>query len=64
MGKIRRGGYQFITWKGDHPPQHVHVFRNGILVVKWDLDRGRPMEGEASRRIRRLIRELEAEGLL
>ena len=64
MGKIRRGGYQFITWKGDHPPRHVHVFRNGALVVKWDLDRGRPLVGEASRRIRRLINELEAEGLL
>jgi hypothetical protein len=27
MGKYRRGGYVFITWKGDHPPRHVHVYR-------------------------------------
>jgi hypothetical protein len=28
-GKHRRGGYVFITWKGDHPPRHVHVYRGG-----------------------------------
>ena len=26
MGKIRRGGYLFVWWAGDHPPRHVHVF--------------------------------------
>ena len=33
MGKIRRGGYLFIWWKGDHDPRHVHVFdsRNRLL---------------------------------
>jgi len=54
----------FITWKGDHPPRHVHVYRDGVLVVKWDLERGEPMRGEASRRIWSLIAELEEEGLL
>jgi hypothetical protein len=34
VGKLRRGGYVFITWKGDHPPRHVHVYRDGKLVVK------------------------------
>ena len=37
-GKIRRGGYVFFTWKGDHPPRHVHVYRDGRLIVKWDLE--------------------------
>lgn len=64
MGRIKRGGYVFITWKGDHPPRHVHVYRKGRLVVKWDLERGEPMKGSASRRVRRLVRELEEEGLL
>ena len=49
MSKIRRGGYIFLTWKGDHPPRHVHVYRDGKLVVKWDLDNKTPMKGEASR---------------
>ena len=54
----------FFTWKGDHPPRHVHVYRGGVLVVKWNLKAQVAMSGEASRRIRRLIAELEEEGLL
>jgi hypothetical protein len=57
-------GYVFITWKGDHPPRHVHVYRDGTLVVKWDLDNQKAMKGAATRRILELIRELETEGLL
>jgi hypothetical protein len=64
VGKHRRGGFVFITWKGDHPPRHVHVYRDGRLVVKWDLDNQKPMKGAATRRILELIGELEAEGLL
>lgn len=64
MGKLRRGGYVFITWKGDHPPRHVHVYRDGKLVVKWDLDNRKAMKGSATRRILGLIAELESEGLL
>jgi len=54
----------FITWKGDHPPRHVHVYRDSTLVVKWDLDNRVPMKGTASRQILALIAELEAEGEL
>ena len=64
MGKIKRSGYVFITWKGDHPPRHVHVYRDGRLVVKWDLERRMPMKGSASRRLRKLIADLEEEGLI
>ena len=64
MARIRRGGYIFITWKGDHSPRHVHVYRDGRLVVKWDLENGKPMKGSATRRVLSLIGELESEGLL
>lgn len=64
MGKLRRGGYIFVSWKSDHPPRHVHVYRAGKLVVKWDLDNKRAMKGKASRRVLDLVAELEAEGLL
>jgi len=37
MGKVRRGNYIFVTWVGDHPPRHVHIYKDGKLVVKWDL---------------------------
>jgi hypothetical protein len=34
MGKIRQGGYVFVTWIGDHSPYHVHVYRDRRLVLK------------------------------
>ena len=64
MAKLRRGGYVLVTWKGDHPPRHVHVYRDGKLVVKWDLDHKKPMRGQATRRVRGLIEKLASEGLL
>ena len=64
MGKHRRGGFIFITWKSDHPPRHVHVYRDGKLVVKWDLDDKQPMKGSAPRQVLSLIADLESEGLL
>jgi hypothetical protein len=62
--KIRRGGFVFLAWKGDHSPRHVHVYRDGHLVVKWDLDNWLPMKGKASARILRLIKQLQEEGVL
>ncbi len=64
MARIRRGGYIFLTWIGDHSPRHVHVYRDGKLIVKWDIENRLPMIGEANRRILSLIDELESEGLL
>jgi hypothetical protein len=54
----------FITWKGDHPPRHVHVYRDGTLVLKWNLEDRVPMYGKATQRVLRLIADLESEGLL
>jgi len=64
MTRIRRRGYVFLTWSGDHPPRHVHVLRDGRLVLKWNLDSRQPMRGVASTKVLTLIRQLESEGLL
>ena len=64
MGKIRRGGYIFVTWKGDHSPRYVHVYRDGKLVLKWDLDNRKLMKGKVVRKVLDLIEQLESEGLL
>ncbi len=50
----------FLMWAGDHTPRHVHVYKDGRFVVKWDLEHEQVMEGRMTRRIRALIRELEA----
>ena len=62
MSKIRRGNYILVTWIGDHPPRHVHVYKDGKLIVKWDLENGVPMKGKANNRIVKLIAALEEEG--
>ena len=64
MPKIRLGGYIFIARRSDHPPRHVHVYRKRRLIVKWDLENGKPMRGKASARLLALIAQLEAEGRL
>ena len=64
MGKVRRGGFIFLSYVGDHAPRHVHVYADGRLIVKWDLERWRPMIGHAGRRVERLLRELVEEGAL
>jgi hypothetical protein len=62
--RIRRGGYVFFTWIGDHAPRHVHVYRDGLLVMKWDLEGNRTLLGAPNPRIVRILRELEREGRL
>jgi len=54
----------FVFWEGDHTPRHVHVYREGKLVVKWDLENYKPMKGTATRQILRYINELRNEGKL
>ena len=64
MGKIKRGGYLFYTWQGDHDPKHVHVVKNGRTVLVWNLQNGIAMKGKASRRILKILGELVREGKL
>ena len=61
MGKIRRGGYIFITWIGDHDPRHVHIFKDEKEIVKVSLPDCRVVSGRMTRRLRRILEELIAE---
>lgn len=61
MGKIRRGNFIFVWWKGDHG-RHVHVFRGQREVVKWDLDDDVEIAGRAGKRLRKIISRLQQEG--
>jgi len=42
----------------------VHVYEDGELVLKWDLENRQQMRGKPTRKILRFIEELEGEGLL
>ena len=61
MAKIRRGGYVFITWKGDHEPRHVHVFKDRREILKWNLEGGVVMSGKVTPKVRQLIDQLVKE---
>lgn len=63
MGKIRRGNYIFMSWIGDHG-HHVHVYKNGKQVLKWDLDGKKAIEGKVTRQIKKLFEQLIKEKLL
>lgn len=62
MGKVKRGGYVFLSWVGDHTPKHVHVYKNGKLIVKWDIENNMAMKGTATRSILKYIEDLLQEG--
>ena len=64
MGKIRRNNYIFLTWKGDHSPRHVHVYRDAKFVVKYDLENRQVMKGRITKALLASINKLEREGLL
>ena len=66
MGKVRRGGFVFMWWMGDHEPRHVHVFdKNGKLITRVDLETMQPMDiPKIERKVLELIRELQREGRL
>ena len=66
MGKVRRGGYVFMWWMGDHEPRHIHVFdKNGKLITRVDLETMQPMDiPKIERKVLELIRELQREGRL
>lgn len=64
LSKIRRGGYLFVTWIGDHAPRHVHVYRDRKEVMKFDLENFHVMSGKSEKKIISLIHRLINEGLL
>ena len=66
MGRIRRGGYIFISWIGDHPRRHVHVYDdNANFITRMNLETIQPMDVlKVDERIVDLIRDLQSEGRL
>jgi len=66
MGRIRRGGYIFEWWIGDHPPRHVHVSgSNGEILGRVRIDITEAVdEWQPPRKVIDIIKELQREGRL
>lgn len=64
VAKIRRDNHVLLTWVGDHSPRPVHAYREGKLVLKWNLDAWVPMKGKATAKLLKMIADLRKEGAL
>jgi hypothetical protein len=64
MSRIRSGGYIFISWIGDHPPRHVHVFVDDAnFITRMNLETMQPIDVlKVDKKIVGLIRDLQGEG--
>jgi hypothetical protein len=59
MGIRKAGGYIFVSYVGDHPPLHVHIFdgRNRF-IGRWDIENERQMdEFELTKQLRKALHE-------
>ena len=62
MTRKRVGGFILITYRGDHPPIHVHIEKDQREIGRWDIENQKPMDSfEVSRKLRAA---LEKEGYL
>ena len=52
----------FVTWKGDHSPRYMHVYRDGVLVVNGIWRITNRWSGRLRDAFGALIEELDAEG--
>lgn len=64
MPTWRASGYVMRMYQSDHPPLHVHVFKDGELLDRYDLEHGRFMDGTIGRHRRRVLAALRAVGLI
>ncbi|MGH7952355.1 MAG: hypothetical protein ACREFE_10605 [Limisphaerales bacterium] len=63
MGKVRRGGYIFEWWIGDHPPRHVHISdSDGKLLGRVALENMQSLDDwKPPRKVVEIIQQLQTE---
>ncbi len=60
--RIRAGGYVIVSWDSDHRPLHVHVYKDGRCVGRFDLEHQVFMDIDRRHR-GRVLRALNKAGL-
>ena len=63
MVRWKRSGVLVVLYATDHGPRHVHVFEEGRRVLKFDIESWKVMEGRLTRRGKRALDHLRAEGV-
>jgi hypothetical protein len=60
----KANGYDIRIYRTDHPPLHVHVFKDGRLVARYDLEERKFMDGSVKRHEGRVKKALAQVGLI
>jgi hypothetical protein len=50
-----RFGVIVVKYLTDHDPQHVHVFKDGVRILKFDIENWMVMEGRMAPKARRAL---------
>jgi hypothetical protein len=63
MGKIRRGGYVFEWWIGDHEPKHIHISdSSGEMLGRLTLENFEPLDDwKPPRKVIEIIQQIVKE---
>jgi hypothetical protein len=64
MVRWKRFGVIVVKYLTDHDPQHVHVFQDGVRILKFDIDNWTVMEGKMTPKARRALESLRKEGMI
>ena len=64
MATWKAKGYVIRMYGSDHPPLHVHVFKDGREVARYDLEHGAFLAGSDPRHHGRILRALREVGLI
>lgn len=64
MPTWKAGGYVIRLYEGDHPPLHVHLFKERRLVARYDLEHGCFMPGSDIRHFGRIPGALRKAGII
>ena len=57
-------GFVIRLYEHDHPPLHVHVFRDGRLVARFDLENQEFMTLRSPRQRPSILRALRSAGVI
>ncbi len=60
MGRKKLRGYVFVTFKGDHRPYHVHIYKGREEIGRWDIENQKTMDSfEINNNLRSALIELK-----
>jgi hypothetical protein len=64
MGRWKRFGVIVVKYLTNLDPPHLHVFQDGVRILKFDIENWTIMEGKMTRKAHRALESLRKEGML